>query len=82
MVYVSLDDRRCFWAGQSEDLRGRVQQHLTHDYRRARWHYVAAIKLVSATPAWVVDRLERDTATRLRPCDGRKWPRASTYMRA
>lgn len=81
VVYVALDPYRCFWAGQTEDLRNRFRGHMSHAYRLARWQTVLAIKLRPDTPARIVNRLERDTATRFKPIDGRAWPRAAVLRR-
>lgn len=75
VVYIAMDDHRCFWAGQTQDLQDRFRGHLSYPYRRNRWQRMAAIKLVTGTPARIVDRLELDTAMRFQPVDGRCWPR-------
>ncbi|MFE7504018.1 hypothetical protein [Promicromonospora sp. NPDC057488] len=76
-VYTAVSSDRCFWVGQTQNLHDRFTSHMAIPYRRHRWLYVGAMVLKPDTPAAIVNRLETETAQRLRPADGKAWPQAA-----
>jgi hypothetical protein len=74
VVYAAVSGGRCFWVGQTQNLCSRFVSHMRASYRRDRWLYVGAMVLKPDTPAVIVNRLETETARRLRPVDGKAWP--------
>ena len=72
--YAAVSGDRCFWVGQTQNLRSRIISHMRTSYRRDRWLYAGAMMLKPDTPAAIVNRLETETARRLRPVDGKAWP--------
>ena len=76
LIYLALGQQEAQWVGQSRTtLAERFRIHLREPVKRCTWSHVAFLQLRDDAPALVIDDLEYQAATILRPQMGQRKPR-------